>query len=203
MIALERLKDYIIVRDSKSIKATLNERLSDKLSIVFFFVLLCFPFAFFSVIFFIAKKYILAFVALICVLLFCVSAKRSFAFSKKRQEMFCFEINSEGLCLRDIDGSYSLPWNNVNSFGIVNHTLSAGVLTTHYQSCLYFSVEKHDESFLRKKCFRRNNNTGSNEQMIIFPFGIDNVEEEYKAFREYIYRYCDKEKEQNFIQIVV
>ena len=44
-------------------------------------------------------------------------------------------------------------------------------------------------------------NTKSDDEIIIFPFCIDHVEREYEALCEYIYRYCDKEKERNFIKI--
>ena len=104
--------------------------------------------------------------------------------------------------MSDLDGIFFISWSSVVSFGIVNHTVMTTGRFRFTQCCMYFSTEKYDERFLRKQMRFRCNDTGSNEKMIIFPFGVDNVEE-YKTFCEYIYRYCDKEKEQNFIEIVV
>ena len=38
--------------------------------------------------------------------------------------------------------------------------------------------------------------------MIVFTLPLENAEEEYNAFREYIYKYCDSKKERNFIEIL-
>ena len=198
------MKTYVVKEDEGKIKVILKSlTTADRIGHILGYTILAFPFALFSIINLMVENYVVGFLfPLGCVLVFLL-AVRGFKWQKKREKAFCFYLTSEGIHLCDLDGSFFVSWSRIVSFGLVNHNCMTRGRVRSYQCCMYFSVEKYDERFLRKRMLLRCNNTGSNEKMIIFPFGIDFAEGEYKAFCEYIYRYCDKQKEQNFIEIVV
>ena len=195
---------HIVEADEEKIVVKLKS-LKGRLLIfhIFEWALLLFPGGFFAVIGFLTNQTLICAFSCFSLGYICLYIEFFIKFWRERSNRFCFSLTPNGIYLSDIDGTFEIEWKSVASFGIVNHNLVNGGKGSFYQSCMYFSLEKRDEDFLRKKMLKRQRDTGSDKEMIIFPFCIDNAEEEYKAFCEYIYRYCDKEKEQNFIEIVV
>ena len=70
---------------------------------------------------------------------------------------------------------------------------------------MYFTVENEDEYFVRKQCLRPNysalDHSKVTDTTIVLSLPLRDAQEEYRAFCEYIYKYCDKEKEKCFIEI--
>ena len=119
---------------------------------------------------------------------------------KNRQIVFRFTIGKDGVTLIDIDGNFYIPWSEISSFGLVNCNSMSGGTVRETQACMYFSRELLDERALRKTLCRRVEKTGSSSKTIVFCFFFDTDKyEEYDLFRKYIYMYCDKSKERNYV----
>ena len=94
-------------------------------------------------------------------------------------------------------------------FGLVNHTYKPMLVRPRhhfeYDSCMYFTVENEDEYFVRKQCLRPNysalDHSKVTDTTIVLSLPLRDAQEEYRAFCEYIYKYCDKQKERCFIEI--
>ena len=120
------------------------------------------------------------------------------------EKTFSFSIDENGATIIDLKGRHHIDWPSVAMFGLVNNVRFPG---SHFcRSCMYFSIENQDEYFIRKQCHhslgRKPSDAKSTAQMIVFTLPLENAEEEYNAFREYIYKYCDSKKERNFIEIL-
>ena len=128
---------------------------------------------------------------------------------KKIRKHFRFELNENGAILRNLKSEYLIRWSDVEMFGLVNHTYKPMLVRPRhylkYDSCMYFTVENEDEYFVRKQCIRsgvRSQFYGkATDTTIVLTLDLRDAQEEYRAFCEYIYKYCDKEKEKCFIEI--
>ena len=58
---------------------------------------------------------------------------------KKREIIFCFKINENGLRITEVNAEYNLLWSEVKSFGFVDRNSICGRgCNPPYQTCLYF-----------------------------------------------------------------
>ena len=125
---------------------------------------------------------------------------------KKFEKIFCFTIDECGVTITDLKGEHHIGWQDIAMFGLVNNVRFPGKYSFNH-SCMYFSVESQDEYFIRKQCHHLRgkmlSDAKNTSQMIVFTLPLENAEEEYNAFRELVCKYCDSEKERNFIEVLV
>ena len=168
---------------------------------IFVYLLFIIPFAFLGCIGIIKGKWFYAITGCLALLLVIIGWYFGHKFIVKRQSVFRFSIGKNGITLVDLDGNYYIPWLEISSFGIVNGNGTSGGKVKHTQACIYFSRDLIDEHTLRKMLCRRVENTGSTNRIIVFCFFFDTDKyEEYDLFRKYIYMYCDKSKERNYVE---
>ena len=128
---------------------------------------------------------------------------------KKIRKHFRFELNENGVILRNLKSEYLIRWSDVEMFGLVNHTYKPMLVRPRhyfkYDSCMYFTIENKDENFVRKQCLRPNysalDHSKVTDTTIVLSLPLRDAREEYRAFCEYIYKYCDKQKEKCFIEV--
>lgn len=122
------------------------------------------------------------------------------------EKTFSFSIDENGATIIDLKGRHHIGWQDIAMFGLVNNVRFPGKYSFNH-SCMYFSVESQDEYFIRKQCHHLRgkmlSDAKNTSQMIVFTLPLENAEEEYNAFRELVCKYCDSEKERNFIEVLV
>ena len=126
--------------------------------------------------------------------------------AKKREPVFLFSINSEGVRHIDANGVFFIPWEDIHCFGYVNDNSIEGI--RDYPNCrqtiLYFSKSLYTEAYLRKFFWRIGNKRyrhRSSENIITFCFEENTLDEKLLArINEYLYKYSDKSKECNYIR---
>ena len=126
---------------------------------------------------------------------------------KKLKDTFKFSIDETGVSVNDMAGENYISWQDIASFGVVNRTVerhSANPGIVRYQACMYFSKTTQEETGIKEMLTCWNDKCESTEEMIVFPFGFDTDRyEEYDLFRKYIYMYCDKSKEHNYVKEII
>lgn len=209
MTSFKRLSNrYDITAEREEISVTFRHR--HKLE-AFIEAIVCISivplmFATFSILCFIENKFFWSAVNFILVILATIYAFRGHKLGNKKRQIFRFTINELGVSVTYYDCDYHLDWAEVSSFGLVNQVkYGTGRYYQATESVLYFSKNIYSEKYLRRKMayVDPEDTTSSDSELIMLPFGIDDVEEEYKVFCEYIYRYCDKERELNYIKEVI
>ena len=141
------------------------------------------------------------------ILLICatIGIPLAFRYQRKRQLSFRFIINGEGVTHIELNNNYHFSWQDIVSYGIVNHNVISGraFLNSNRQPCIYFSKKIYPKWILKWKCLRipeRSRGYASNKNIIIFAF-LENEIDDFirtKIF-PYIYMYCDMEKEHSYI----
>ena len=130
----------------------------------------------------------------------------SFIKMRKFRKKFRFVLDENGVTIADLKGECQIRWSDVEMFGLVNHTYRPVHSHFSYDSCIYFTVENEDEYFVRKQCIRskaRSQFYGkATDTTIVLALDLVDASEEYRAFCKYIYKYCDKQKEKCFIEVL-
>lgn len=126
---------------------------------------------------------------------------------EKRIKKFSFELSAQGITHIDAKSMYFISWEEVASFGLVNHIAifrTDNWNPSNNQTCLYFSKKVHDEKYLRKKFdrsqFKMHKHSSTNE-IIVFGFLEDDLPVELtEKILKFIYSFCEKEKEKSFFK---
>ena len=123
---------------------------------------------------------------------------------KKHLTMFSLKIDESGVKHNDANGKFTLSWNEIKSFGLVDKNPMAGIHKDGpYQTCLYFSTDIHEERYLRHRFDRILNKKYrhcSSNDMIVLSLHKDNISDELKStLYKYIHMYCDPALEVSFI----
>ena len=149
-----------------------------------------------------------AVIGIVMTALLIIALPMSFIEMRKLRKNFRFVLDENGVTIADLKGEYQIRWSDVEMFGLVNHTHRPAriVRSFFYDSCMYFTVENEDEYFVRKQCIR----SGARSQFhgkttdttIVLTLDLVDASEEYRAFCKYIYKYCDKQKEKCFIEVL-
>ena len=125
--------------------------------------------------------------------------------TRRRETKFGFVFDEQGVKHIDVDAIYQMAWNDIMSWGYVDHNVISGQRTPHSlrQICLYFSKDLHEERFLRKSFNRIDNRRYghcSTNKLIVFGFQEDNIEEIlFKELNDYICKHCDKSKRVDYL----
>lgn len=151
-----------------------------------------------------------AVISIVMIALLIIALPMYFIEMRKLRKNFRFVLDENGVTIADLEGEYLIRWSDVEMFGLVNHTYRPGRIARNryliYDSCMYFTVENEDEYFVRKQCIRsgvRSQFYGkATDTTIVLTLDLRNAQEEYNAFRKYIYKYCDKQKEKCFIEVL-
>ena len=122
----------------------------------------------------------------------------AFKYDKKRRQLFCFTIDEDGITLTDENGAFHISWLDIGAFGVVTYVPYGSHRHPSYMSQIYFSTAVQEERYIRKK----GSSIKSDNSTIVFPLYSDDVGTECLSICEYIYRYCNKEKQKNFYEFV-
>lgn len=129
-----------------------------------------------------------------------------FLYDKKRENIYLFEVNSDGITHRDVGVVHQIKWFELVSFGYVNNNVIAGIRsdpTYPCQLCLYFSKNEYDEEKIRTMFDRIDSRLKkhiSTERTIVFGFFENHVPQEIiDKINKTILLYCDSEKERTYI----
>ena len=118
-------------------------------------------------------------------------------------ETFHFSISEKGVTHIDVDATYCLSWNMINSFGIVNQVRTYYSGSAH-QTCLYFSSNYYSDINCLKKMLQpklKQEYGRSTADTIVFECLEDDIEQEIREkLYPYIHKYCDANKEFSFIE---
>lgn len=199
-MSFERLKSYTVEADEKKVSfklapKTFGQKVTE---IITCFIFLGAP-LFLAIINLVATNPSIphAIIGAVCFILAVIGLVLDFLYGKKYRRRFCFTIDESGVSLTDVSGEFRISWLDVGAFGVVTHVPKRNGRFSYYWSYIYFSKQAQEEQFIKKKANSKKNDNDT----VIFPFNLDSVGMECMAICEYIYRYCDKEKQKNFYEI--
>ena len=69
-----------------------------------------------------------------------------------RKKRFMFKLNKDGVFCSEINKSYFIGWDELESFGFVERNPISSVNDWRFQTCIYFSKHTVEEKQIRKRC---------------------------------------------------
>ena len=200
-MSFERLKSYTVEADEKKVSfklapKTFGQKVTE---IITCFIFLGAP-LFLAIINLVATNPSIphAIIGAVCFILAVIGLVLDFLYGKKYRRRFCFTIDESGVSLTDVSGEFRISWLDVGAFGVVTYVPYGSHRHPSYMSQIYFSTAVQEERYIRKK----GSSIKSDNSTIVFPLYSDDVGTECLSICEYIYRYCNKEKQKNFYEFV-
>ena len=117
----------------------------------------------------------------------------------KSAKTFKITISPKGIEHVDWNKTYFIPWESVMSFGVITDCPVGCTRTDGYGDCIFFKNAYMTRKKLKKRMWRIDgsfNRYASTDHVIVFDLKEkDEQEILYQKICEYIYPYCDKDKE--------
>ena len=120
----------------------------------------------------------------------------------KKEKIYLFLINQDGVFHTDVNKMYQLTWEQIVCYGIIKNNSISGVRRTPYntQSCIVFSKELYNDKEWYKKLDRivyKRYSHASTDSTIVLDLRREDDGEIYNQIKKYIEKFCKNATEIN------